>query len=883
MVAFLLAALLSLPGAGQAPEARFSERAFVTAIDVVTEVRDARGETPRDLTSADFRLLENGVERKIIAVEYLDPSPRPAPGARAPQVPPGEAPRPEWQIVVWFDAMTMSRATLSRSARELGERAPDLLRFGPVTVVHSDIAAEVLVDGTRDPRALENALEMILKRPPGDRIAKIRREFLAAADAVTETSLGPPGSDVIKMGAVDRQIPGYVAEEERLLGIARTNLFRWLERIPRRMPRMLVYVGDGFDLDPASFYIDVLQASGDATVDVNQLRSEIKTKTSEASDELARRLAVGGWTALTIGGRNTNFAQDVTRGPLSGRQTGVPAPFLFMNPGDPLIQLAEETGGERIADAGALPGALADIGRRVRITYQVSREPDPRPRRVEIVPLRAGLTVRAPEWVSSTTTEGVAEARAIDLLTGGSARGDLGVGAALLPAGESGTPAIEARVDFGPLSGAAPQIGPTKLRITVAIELPGEPAMTFHRIVEVADLAAVPGIVWSAPINLPESAGSIAVVAEELATGSWGGARVGDAAATRAAVAAAPAVPSSTSFAAPARLSRSEAFARAAAERKLALAFEWDEKCRLCGEIYDRARGNPEVARRMATFVVVGPAPPDPPAEARVALYDPSGRLFLSWPAIGSRRPGQPLSPGDLTVILQRAAAATPHLLRAHDLLANGEEIDARLAVAFAYQDAGDAARAESEYAEAARVATARGDASKAQSARVLGSLMAANQDRAEDALKELRAIAASPSTPLNEAEAHLVTAMILRAQKRDKEAASLLERVLALAPKDSAAHQAALSLTGGPGVAELAAAEGSAPRPLQLVIGGRPPYSGKTRVQVIVRDPAVSSVAFRADGAKEIADATPPFEATIDLGATPRRREIRAVARDAR
>ncbi|HEU5162172.1 MAG TPA: VWA domain-containing protein, partial [Thermoanaerobaculia bacterium] len=587
-------------------------------------------------------------------------------------------------------------------------------------------------------------------------------------------------------------------------------------------------------------------------------------------------------TALTIGGRNTNFSQDVTRGSLSGRQTGVPAPYLFMNPGDPLVQLAEETGGERIVDAGALTGALDDLGRRVRITYQVSREPDPRPRRIEIVALRSGLTVRAPEWVSSTTTEGVAEARAIDLLTGGSARGDLGVGAALLPAGESGTPAIEARVDFGPLAGAAPQIGPTKLRMTVAIELPGEPAVTFHRLVDVADLAAVPGIVWTAPIDLPERAGSIAVIAEELTTGSWGGARVGDAASTPSAVVATPAVPSSTSFAAPPRLSRSEAFARAAAERKLALAFEWDEKCRQCGAIYDRARGNPEVARRMGAFVVVGPGPSDPPSEARVALYDPSGRLFLSWPAIGYQRPGQPLSPGDLTVILQRAAAATPHLLRAHDLLADGDEIDARLAVAFAYQDAGDAARAEREYAEAARVATAGGDDAKAQSARVLGSLMAANQGRVDDAMKELRAVAASPATPLNEAEAHLVTAMILRAQKRDKEAASLLERVLALAPKDSAAHQAALSLAGGPGVAALAA-EGSASRPLQLVIGGKPPYSGKTRLQVIVRDPAVSSVAFRADDAKEIADAAPPFEATIDLGATPRRREIRAVARDAR
>ncbi|HEY0788089.1 MAG TPA: hypothetical protein VGE86_05555, partial [Thermoanaerobaculia bacterium] len=78
VVVFFLATSLALAGAqpsiAQTPEPRFAERAFVTAIDVVAEVRDAKGATPADLTPADFRLLENGVERKIIAVEYLDPA-----------------------------------------------------------------------------------------------------------------------------------------------------------------------------------------------------------------------------------------------------------------------------------------------------------------------------------------------------------------------------------------------------------------------------------------------------------------------------------------------------------------------------------------------------------------------------------------------------------------------------------------------------------------------------------------------------------------------------------------------------------------------------------------------------------------------------------------
>ncbi|HEU5162630.1 MAG TPA: VWA domain-containing protein, partial [Thermoanaerobaculia bacterium] len=51
--------------------------------------------------------------------------------------------------------------------------------------------------------------------------------------------------------------------------------------------------------------------------------------------------------------------------------------------------------------------------------------------------------------------------------------------------------------------------------------------------------------------------------------------------------------------------------------------------------------------------------------------------------------------------------------------------------------------------------------------------------------------------------------------------------------------------------------------------------------LQVIVRDPSISSVAFHLDDRLVVTDERPPFEATVDLGAVPRRREIRAVARD--
>jgi VWFA-related protein len=890
VVLSILALLLALPGAGlsyaQAPEGRFSERAFVTAIDVVAEVRDAAGKTPDNLTPSDFRLLENGTERKIIAVEYLHPSRPPdraAPPTPAP--PPGALSRPEWQVVVWFDAMTMSRTTLNEAGRELARRAADLLAFGPVTVVYADLKPELIAESARDPNALAAATASVLKRPPGDRIAKIRRQFLTSTDDVTDS---PPGIAILpKMGAPDFLVPSFIAEEERLLGIARRNLLLWLERMPRKSPRMLLYVGDGFDLDPGEFYIQTIEASGDAIVDVDRLRSEVRAQTSQANDELAKRLAIGGWTALAIGGVPSAFTGDVTRG--SGRrfsehQRAAAPPFVFLNPAEPLIALAEETGGERIGRAAALPGALGALARRVRITYQVAREPDPTRRRIEIVPLRAGLRVRAPEWVTSTTTEGVAEARAIDLLSGAPPAGELNVAASLLAPPASEAPSVKARVDFDALAGVAGQVGATKLRMTLAVEIPGEPPVTVHQLIDVDDLEAIPGLEWTAPIDLPKSFASVAVVVEELTTGMWGGARVtteATGASSESALVVAP-PPARSMVSALPSLDRDEAFARAAAERKLVLAFEWD-KCRTCDAIWERGRAHPEVARRMQTFVVLAPAPsPDPSADARIALYDASGELFLSWPAIGYKRVHRGLSPGDLTVILQRAVAAAPYLFRAKERSEAGDAIDARLAVASAYQEAEEKALAEKAYRDAELVATEQGDLSKAQTARVLRSLMAANQGRHEDAMKELSLVAASPETPLNEAEARLVMAMILRADGRAKEAAAALERALLLAPEGSAAYEAAHSLSGGAGGSSALASSQTATRTLQLIVGGKPPFSGKTRLQVIVRDPKVSSVAFRVDDAREIVDARPPFEATVDLGATPRRRELRAVARDA-
>ncbi|HEU5162629.1 MAG TPA: hypothetical protein VFV54_05770, partial [Thermoanaerobaculia bacterium] len=710
LLAVALSALTAEPCPAQA-QAPFTERSFVTAIDLVAQVLDSEGETPADLRPSDFRLLENGVEQRIIGIEYLDPTADPIEPAQAGAVTVQR--RPEWQVVIWIDAITTSGPTLTFTARELLKRVPELLKFGRVTLVYSDFSADVLVAATRDEAELTRALNALLKRPGGDRVTRVRREFLSALDSVRQMKRKKieedgnrlEGPDYITMGIVDSDVPGYIAEEERLIGISRVNLLSALERMPRKLPRMLIYVGDGFDLVPAEFYVRTLETSGASFVDPMKLRTELSKEAERDTRELTHRLAVGGWTAVTIGG-TTMIAEDATR--RTGmrkfdKRSGTAPTFTFLNPADPLIAMAEETGGERVAHAAGLPKALAALGRRIRVTYQVDREPDAEPRKVELVALRPGLTVRAPGWSSSTTVEAVAEGRAIEALRDEADAFDIPIGAQMLPPREgSPLPTLEVRADFSPARTSFANIGATKLRFTIAIQTSGEKFSIVHQIATVENLAALRAFVWKSPMKMPENVSAIAVVAEELITGLWGSTRFAPGDLQRTEAAAAARVSAAPPAEALAPWDVDEAFARAAAERKLVVAFETNdgwEGCELdCGLLENRATSHPEIRRLLSPFIAVeSPQTALPP---RIAIYDPSRRLLLSWSAafssVNDRR--RPFSTGELAEMLRRATEAAPNALRAHDLASAGQLREAQMALGTAFRAARQVDRAEAAW-----------------------------------------------------------------------------------------------------------------------------------------------------------------------------------------
>src|SRR5687767_15443269 len=101
-LAVILATTLAV--SGQQPPQAGGEQVFVTAIEVVADVRDASGNLPAGLKPADFVVVEDGIERTVVGVEYLDAqriagaidTSSPAPAAAA-----GGAPL--WQNVIYFE------------------------------------------------------------------------------------------------------------------------------------------------------------------------------------------------------------------------------------------------------------------------------------------------------------------------------------------------------------------------------------------------------------------------------------------------------------------------------------------------------------------------------------------------------------------------------------------------------------------------------------------------------------------------------------------------------------------------------------------------------------------------------------------------------------
>jgi hypothetical protein len=326
-------------------------------------------------------------------------------------------------------------------------------------------------------------------------------------------------------------------------------MFAWLSRYPRHASgdsvRVLVFVTDGFDLAPTSFYsIDHEDARRGLHADLRQdLPAELRDLNASAhQNDIAQALAAQGWTVLSYA--TSPVADPVTHFTAATHEPTVPHSFnvrenvghtiINKAPLEPLKLLADATGGSLLTDPSKIGGVLDDLDQRVVITYQVDRPSDDKLRHVEIRALRAGLTVNAQKWVGTGSTLAatpvMAEILATALATSAARgedidRGELPVTCSIqlgsLAKGVR-TSEIEIRVNVAPVESELASLESGTLRFTLAVVAPHEKPFTSTNRLDQLDFTSKQGFATTFTVRHRDGA-KMAVIAEEPSTGAWGG------------------------------------------------------------------------------------------------------------------------------------------------------------------------------------------------------------------------------------------------------------------------------------------------------------------------------------------------------------------------
>jgi len=535
---------------------------YVTAIDVVADVRDSAGKLPPGLTPADFVLLENGIERKIIGVDYMreeraaaaQSAPQPAlePGASAPASAPS-ASRVEqhpWQTVLYFETDLSNGRGRTRTAQEFSKHADKLVQMGTVDVIFANPRPKALLQNSRDAEAVRSALQTIAKSSGVNQLALHRREFLSYVQNSTQLNalettdvprftvdskgnfvkMPPPESKrksnmTDYVTEVDIKIVRPLLEQEvQLIHRFRRHLVAWMSNYGRYAPRTLMLVTDGYDLDPLEYYSSHLNKG-----DELELKSYVhQAGLSDSSTKMATALATAGWTTVSVQGNSFSdgWIDDAsTQGAgrlhksTSAQPIGGPK-SIFFRPMEPLRQVADETGGDVVANYSKIAQAIERIDDRLRITYQVDRKPDGKPLKIELRARDKNLKVRTARWAASATPDEMSEQRALGQLQEGGFTGDLPVEATVdwsaNTARKQGTLRVVSKI---------PGLTQGDFRFTLAIQVPPNQAFVTNN--HLAGFKLADGVFrFRTPLDLPPATSVVVITIEEMSTGMWGSSRI---------------------------------------------------------------------------------------------------------------------------------------------------------------------------------------------------------------------------------------------------------------------------------------------------------------------------------------------------------------------
>lgn len=510
----------------------------VTVRSIAVIALDRNGAAVLDLRPDELQVSEDGGPVKVLELAH-GTSPRAATdddGEVAPEPAAAAVEARPWRVVAYVSTELAGRFVLPQLCRAMANEADNLAALGPVDVVLADPAPEFIIRRSRGLSDIQQALETVADRASGmTTVEQIRRSFTADFkpgvgfnQQYTITQSSPTSFAARARSSVNRERTVIRGELDRLVA--------WIQDQPPTERGVLVWLTGGFDLNPADFYLPLLEQIDPFLA--QSLRSDYSTLSLESDVSTLVEVALSyGWVVLPVSLSTATFAYgaDIAGTGKTQHHFGVGVnsieaqgfDFQQVAPNYPLQVLAAATGGELVVSHDQLRAALGSTGTAYQLAYQVDRPADGLLHKVEIATTRPGVRILSRSFVASGSLRGVATARAERRLAGDEVDGGLVMGAAIgnITRAEHGDRIgdLQVRAAIGQLRGVLEPLALGRVRISVVVESGNDAPFVHHQEVTI-DWDSLHDGVWYFNVGLkwPRRADRMAVVAEELVSGSWG-------------------------------------------------------------------------------------------------------------------------------------------------------------------------------------------------------------------------------------------------------------------------------------------------------------------------------------------------------------------------
>jgi len=419
LVALVVVLLLGTPRAQEPQRAVGTVKEGVTAVLVDVVVRDKRGQPVRDLTEADFELLEDGVLQKIgsfTPIQGLLPSAgtaaAPAPPA-APATPePPNAAGPAVTAIVFHGLELENRKRAVQAAQAYFGDKEEMQDY--VGIFGIDLSLTPLVPFTRNGVVVRQALNrMATGSAPGlnsPEMQQQRADAAAAAASATNAAnaatgaAGAGNSGAVGTAAGDARlaemqaniVSGFQDIERNQSGNIASDallaIVRSLGRLPGRKSVILLSEGLTITDQTARLYYGVIDAANRANVSIYTIDA---AGLRPVGGQRGVRDMVAGVGNASEGGYSTDAGGGAYTKVLEANEFA-----LRSDPATLLKQLASETGGQSFTNTNNLKTAFERVDSDLRNYYMLGYTPinaafDGKFRTIQVKVKRSGLTVAA--------------------------------------------------------------------------------------------------------------------------------------------------------------------------------------------------------------------------------------------------------------------------------------------------------------------------------------------------------------------------------------------------------------------------------------------------------------------------------------------------------